>query len=191
MKLIVGLGNPGRSYANHRHNVGFMVVDMLAGRFGIEVKRRSFGALVGEGMIMGERAMLVKPQTFMNLSGDAVGPLMRYYELPSWQMVVIHDDIDIEFGKLKLARAIGDGGHNGVRSIVNALGCNDFFRVRMGVGRPSEGMDAAEYVLRPFEPLEEKGAGKMVEAAADATKVLISRGLEAAQQIYHREARIS
>lgn len=185
MKLIVGLGNPGRTYVAHRHNVGFSVVDLLAGRFGIEVNKRSFGALVGKGAFEGEDVLLAKPQTFMNLSGDAVGPLFRYYKLSLEQLIVIHDDIDIDFGKLKLARGAGHGGHNGVRSIVETLGENAFYRVRIGVGRPPANMDAADYVLQVFGEDEIEDAAKLIEDAADATETLMTKGLEAAQQKYH------
>jgi len=185
VKLIVGLGNPGKSYAAHRHNVGFGVIDLMADRLGIEVKQRSFGALTGKGELERERIILAKPQTFMNLSGDAACPLLRYYKLPDEELIVIHDDIDIELGRLKIARGAGHGGHNGVRSIVEALGDNDFYRVRMGIGRPTGKMDAADYVLRAFDEDETATAEKMIINAADAVGVLITEGLEAAQQRYH------
>lgn len=185
MKLIVGLGNPGPSYADHRHNIGFRVVDLMAARCDTKVEKRAFGAFVGEGNVAGEKVLFVKPQTFMNLSGDAVGPVMRFYKLSIEDVVVIHDDIDIEFGKLKIAKGAGHGGHNGVRSVTEAVGGNDFYRVRMGVGRPVGVLDAADYVLCPFSNEEEPEVDKMVANAADAVEVLFKKGILAAQNLYH------
>lgn len=185
MKLIAGLGNPGRSYARHRHNIGFLVLDALAGRHGIAIRRRSFGSLIGNGVIGDEAALLAKPQTFMNLSGDSIAPLLGYYRLSPENLVVVHDDIDLNFGQLKITRGAGHGGHNGVSSVIEALGDKDFFRVRVGVGRPPEGTDGADYVLSPFEDAEIGEVGKMIERSADAIEMLIEEGLEAAQQKYH------
>lgn len=188
MKLIVGLGNPGRSYEANRHNIGFRVIDLLAGRHGIDVSKRSFGALVGSGSIGGTGVLLVKPQTFMNLSGDAVMPIVGFYKLPLDQMIAVHDDIDIDLGRMKLAIGAGHGGHNGIRSIIDALGENEFLRVRVGVGRPPAGMDAADYVLHDFDNLEIEVAERMICEAADATEMLIREGLLAAQQKHHASA---
>lgn len=183
MKIIVGLGNPGRSYSRHRHNVGFMAIDVLGGRHGIEIAKRSFGSLVGSGSVAGEAVLLAKPLTYMNLSGDSVAPLLRYYRLEPDQLIVVHDDLDLEFGKLKLVRSAGHGGHNGVRSIIETIGSNDFFRVRVGIGRPSPEEDAAGYVLKSFD--DEKAAKALVDRAADAAEAIISLGLSAAQQKFH------
>lgn len=185
MIIIAGLGNPGRSYSRHRHNVGFRAVDVLGARHGIEIKKRSFGAQVGSGAIEGEAVVLAKPQTFMNISGDAVAPLVRYYRLDPEDLIVVHDDLDIELGRLKLAKGAGHGGHNGIRSIIDSLGTSDFLRVRVGIGRPPAGMDGANYVLSPFVGDEEEAAGKAIEQSADAVEVLISKGLAVAQQRYH------
>ena len=183
--MIVGLGNPGREYSRHRHNVGFMVAEELSRRHSIECRRRSFGALVGSGSIAGEAALLVLPQTFMNCSGDAVAPLLGYYKLTAQDLIVVHDELDVELGKLKLQRGAGHGGHNGIRSIIDALGTNDFLRVRVGVGRPPDKMDPASYVLHAFDSAEAEVAGKMICTAADAVEMLISDGLQRAQQRYH------
>lgn len=185
MKLIVGLGNPGRSYSSHRHNVGFCVVDILAKRLGIDVEKRSFGALIGKGKMDGEDVILAKPQTFMNLSGDAAGPLLRYYKLDTDDLIVVHDDVDIDFGNLKIAKGAGHGGHNGVRSIAEALGDKGFYRIRMGVGRPQGCIDTADYVLQSFTGEERVTADSMITEAADAVEALLKEGLEKAQTKYH------
>lgn len=185
VKIIVGLGNPGGSYRWHRHNVGFQVVDVLGERHGIEVKKRSRGALIGSGGIGREAVILAKPQTFMNVSGDAVGPLIRYYKLAAEDLIVVHDDLDIVLGNLKLAFAAGHGGHNGVKSIIDEIGSGDFYRCRVGIGRPPAGMNAADYVLMNFSEDEGEAARKSVETAADAVRLLIEKGLAAAQRRYH------
>ena len=185
MKLIAGLGNPGREYARHRHNVGFHVVELLGSRNGIEMKRRAFGAHVGSGAVAGEAVLLAEPLTFMNCSGDAVAPLLGYYKLGPADLVVVHDDLDLELGRLNIARGAGHGGHNGIRSIIDALGTNDFLRVRAGIGRPAAGVDPASYVLHGFDASEEEAAAAMVAAAADAVEFLLAEGLAAAQQRYH------
>lgn len=185
MKVITGLGNPGRSYSKHRHNVGFRVVELLAESHDIELKRRSFGALIGSGSVSGEAVILAKPQTFMNISGDAVAPLLNYYRLGAEELIVVHDDLDIELGRIKLSKGAGHGGHNGIRSIIEALGTEDFYRVRIGIGRPPLGQDAASFVLSLFDNTEEEAANKAIEIAAAAVEVLIEKGLAAAQQEFH------
>jgi PTH1 family peptidyl-tRNA hydrolase len=186
VKLIVGLGNPGRSYSKHRHNVGFRVVDLLGERHGISIDKRSFGALVGTGSIHGQEVLLAKPQTFMNLSGDAVAPLVGYYKLEPEHLIVVHDDIDLDLGVLKIVKGAGDGGHNGVRSIIGALGSKEFYRVRVGIGRSPPGVDPADYVLAPFDERGEAGdAASSIERAGEAVETLIKEGLSEAQQRYH------
>jgi len=185
VKLIVGLGNPGRQYEAHRHNVGFWVLDLLATRMGISLEKKFMGALTDKGRISGEDAILAKPQTFMNLSGDSVGPILRFYKLAPEDLIVVHDDIDIALGKLKLAKGSGHGGHNGVRSIIDTLGSNDFFRVRVGVGRPPQFMDSADHVLTPFLKEEMPEVERSVENAAEAVAALIEKGLERAQGTFH------
>lgn len=185
MKLIAGLGNPGRLYASHRHNVGFCVVDLISERLKVEITKRMFGAFVGKCKIAGEDVMLAKPQTFMNLSGDAVAPLLGYYKIEVGELIVIHDDVDIDLGRMKIARGQGHGGHNGVKSIAESLGDSGFYRVRMGVGRPPEFMDTANYVLQPFSREEAAIAKKLVADAADAVEMLLEAGLEKTQMRYH------
>jgi PTH1 family peptidyl-tRNA hydrolase len=185
MKLIVGLGNPGRSYAKHRHNVGFWVVDEVAGRYNINVGKKAFGAKIGIGEIEKEPVVLAKPQKFMNLSGMVVSPLLGYYRCSLKELIVVHDDIDLAVGRLKFAIGSGHGGHNGVKSIVEELGSTDFYRVRVGVGRPPEGIDPADYVLHRFAKEETLLIEKAVADAAQAIGILIAEGLAAVQQKYH------
>ncbi len=185
MKIIVGLGNPGRTYAKQRHNVGFMVLDLLAEQCGIALTKHSFGALVGSGAIEGNAVLLVKPETFMNLSGEAVAALVGFYKLEPKDLIVLHDEMDIELGYLKIMRGRGPGGHNGVSSIIASLATQDFVRIRVGIGRPPAGADPTGYVLSPFEKSEREAAENAVRKAADALHDLLRDGLSAAQQRYH------
>lgn len=136
LHLIVGLGNPGREYANHRHNIGFMVLDALAAKHNLRFSKMMFKGLIADGVIAARKVLLVKPMTYMNLSGTCVGPLMRYYKLLPQQLLVIYDDLDLPAGQLRLRGKGGAGGHNGMRSIIAQLGTEDFPRLRVGIGRP-------------------------------------------------------
>lgn len=185
MKLIAGLGNPGRSYSRHRHNVGYFVLNELAHRHDIEMRKRSFGALTGSGAICGESVLLAKPETFMNLSGDAVAPLLGYYKLDLDSLIVIHDDLDIDIGKIKIMKGAGHGGHNGVSSIIDKLGSNEFTRIRVGIGRPPEGIDGADFVLSSFIEEEKEKIALAIKCAADAIELILEKGVAAAQQKYH------
>lgn len=185
MKLIAGLGNPGRSYSRHRHNVGFLVLGELARRHGISVAKRSFGAEIGMGSMCGESVILAAPMKYMNVSGEPVRDILGYYKLGADSLIVVHDDIDIELGRIKIAKGAGHGGHNGVRSIIEKLGDKDFLRIRVGVGRPPEGMDGADYVLAPFHEEDAEIVRRSVEEASDAVELIMEEGLAAAQQKYH------
>lgn len=206
--LVVGLGNPGPRYASHRHNVGHMVLDVLARREaatrGSGQRSRRFGlrreesvwktdprgrAVVVEcrlGALPGVRAVLAKPRSFMNESGGPVASLSTYYKVPPDRLVVVHDELDIPFGTLRMKFGGSDNGHNGLRSIRRSLGTGDFFRVRFGIGRPPGRQDPADYVLSPFSSAEEKDLEYFVDRAADATEALVTNGLAAAQNVYHR-----
>lgn len=186
MKLIVGLGNPGRQYEAHRHNVGFMVVDLLASRMGLSLEKRQMGALTDKGKLGGHDVMLVKPQTFMNLSGTSVGPIANFFKIEPEDIIVVHDDIDIALGGLKIAKGAGHGGHNGVRSLIDSLGGNDFYRVRVGVGRPPANFDSADYVLMPFAKEEMVEAEKAIENGADAIVAIIEKGISRAQNLFNK-----
>lgn len=185
MKLIVGLGNPGRRYAKHRHNIGFWVVDQIAALNDISVNTRTFGAKIGKGKFVNKSVILAKPQKFMNLSGIVVAPLLGYYKCSLEDLIVIHDDIDLEVSRMKLTKGSGHGGHNGVKSIIDELGSPDFYRVRVGVGRPPQGVDPADYVLHPFSKGELADIEKVIKETTEAIEILIKKGLTEAQQKYH------
>ncbi|WP_110945817.1 aminoacyl-tRNA hydrolase [Streptomyces avicenniae] len=187
--LIAGLGNPGPQYAANRHNVGFMVVDLLAERIGGSFKAHKSRASVLEGRLGAPgtgapRVVLAKPQTFMNLSGGPVTSLGGFYRVPPERLVVVHDELDIGYGVLRLKRGGGDNGHNGLKSLTASLG-PDYFRVRFGVGRPPGRMDVAAFVLKDFSSVERKELDYFVDRAADAVEALVTQGLERAQGTYN------
>jgi PTH1 family peptidyl-tRNA hydrolase len=181
MAVVVGLGNPGSSYRSTRHNIGFMAVDALASRLHAQVTRKERGALVGPAHVPGADAgvVLVKPQTFMNLSGRAVAPLLRKHGVAPQDLWVIHDDIDLPFGRLRIRRGGGAGGHNGIASIIESLGGGrDFVRLRMGVGRPDPD-DAVEYVLGPFPDDERARLPAFIDLTVEAVVTGLAEGLDA------------
>lgn len=184
--LLVGLGNPGETYARTRHNLGFMVADLLAARLGskFKVHKRS-GAEVVTGRLAGRSVVLAKPRCYMNESGRQVGALAKFYSVPPADIVVIHDELDLDFGRIRLKFGGGEGGHNGVRSVAAALGTKDFQRVRIGVGRPPGRKDPAAFVLENFSAAERTEVPTICEQAADATELLIELGLEPAQNRVH------
>ncbi|GAA2153073.1 aminoacyl-tRNA hydrolase [Actinomadura napierensis] len=183
--LVVGLGNPGPSYAGNRHNAGFMVLDVLAGRAGSRFKAHRSRADVLEGRLAGARAVLAKPRTYMNESGGPVKGLRDFYKVPVERLVVVHDELDVPFGALRLKRGGGDNGHNGLRSVTKSLGDREYLRVRFGVGRPPGRMDPAAFVLKDFAAAEKKALEFEVDRAADAVEALLTGGLEAAQNVFH------
>jgi PTH1 family peptidyl-tRNA hydrolase len=184
--LVVGLGNPGPNYARTRHNLGFVVADLLAERMGskFKVHKRS-GAEIITGRLGGASVVLAKPRTYMNESGRQVAPLAKFYSVPPSDIIVIHDELDLEFGRVRLKLGGGEGGHNGVRSVAAALGTKDFLRVRIGIGRPPGRKDPAAFVLENFTTAERPEVGAICEQAADAAKLLIELGLEPAQNRVH------
>lgn len=184
--LIAGLGNPGPQYAATRHNVGYLVLDVLAGRMGQKLaKHRRANADAAEGRLEGHRAVLLRSRSFMNESGGSIKAAADYAKIAPEQIVLVYDEIDIPFGTLRLKFGGGEGGHNGVRSAKRSLGTPDFYRVRVGVSRPPVRMDAADYVLRPFSGTERKELPSVVERAADAVEMLLTQGLDAAQNYYN------
>ncbi len=185
-KLIVGLGNPGPKYTWTRHNAGFMVLDRLAQLAGISVTKKNFSGLYGEGSWLGERLLLLKPQTFMNLSGRAVAEALRFHKLTLADLVVIHDDLDIPFGSLKLKEGGGHGGHNGLRSLVQELGGNGYLRLRVGIGRPAHG-DVTGYVLQNFSSPEMQGLPHVVEGAVEALEMLLDEGIGKAMSLFNNK----
>jgi PTH1 family peptidyl-tRNA hydrolase len=184
--LVVGLGNPGPDYAKTRHNLGFMVADILADRIGsgFKVHKRS-GAEVTTGRLGGRSVVLAKPRTYMNESGRQVGPLAKFYSVPPADVIVLHDELDIDFGRIRLKFGGGVAGHNGLRSVGSALGTNDFARVRIGIGRPPGRKSGASFVLENFTANERPEVPTICEQAADATELLIELGLVPAQNTVH------
>lgn len=186
MWLIVGLGNPGPIYDLTRHNLGFRVVELLGGRYQIPLTRASLKARWGQGQVDGTPVVLAQPTTYMNLSGQAVARLLQYFRLSPQQLVVIHDDLDVPFGRLKLVRGGGAGGHRGVKSIQEHLASTDFYRVKLGLGRPPALMNPEAFVLAPFALEEQEAVVGMVERASRAVVTLVTLGLAAAQNQFHR-----
>lgn len=186
MFLIVGLGNPGVEYAATRHNVGVMVLEALAGQLGVGLTRHRFQALTGEGQLGGEKVLLAFPQTFMNLSGRTVQEAAKFYQIPPERVVVVHDELDLPFGQLKLKRGGGHAGHNGLRSICELLGTSDFLRVRVGIGRPPGKQPVVDYVLNPFSVTEKKVLEPLVSEAALAIEKILSDGISAAMNRYNQ-----
>lgn len=186
--IVVGLGNPGPKYAANRHNVGFMVADVLAqrvgGRFAVSRKVRAEVCETRLGVV-GSRVILVKPLTFMNLSGESVGPLAQYFGIAPESVIAVHDELDIPYGQLRVKRGGGEGGHNGLRSLTKVLGSKDYARVRFGIGRPPGRQDAAGYVLKDFAKAERADLDLNLELAADAVEAVIEKGVEAAQNIFN------
>ncbi|WP_407316534.1 aminoacyl-tRNA hydrolase [Isoptericola halotolerans] len=194
--LVIGLGNPGPKYAGNRHNVGQMVLDLLAGRTGSRfAKHPRAQAVVAEarlgtlpGGAPGPRVVLAKPTTYMNTSGGPVSALAQYYGIDADHVLAVHDEVDIPFDTVKLKASGGEGGHNGLRDISKALGTRDYTRVRVGVGRPPGRMDTADHVLRDFSATERKDLPMLVDDAADAVEMVVTEGLLAAQGKYHPRA---
>lgn len=183
--LIAGLGNPGPDYRQNRHNVGFMVVNALASALDIPIQRVELRALVGKGTIDGTRLILAKPQTYMNQSGRSVGPLARFYKIPLEQLLVVHDDLDLPFGTLRLRPFGGTGGQKGMESIVERLGTGEFPRLRIGIGRPPGRMDPADYVLHNFDPPQQDLLPEVLGRAVDAIRTFILAGIEPAMNEFN------
>lgn len=188
-KMIVGLGNPGPRYTYNRHNIGFQCVDLLARRHKIELGRIQQRAVIGDGWVTRNtaraKALLVKPMTFMNASGEAVGQLARYYQIEPSDILVVHDDLDMESGKLRLRRDGSSGGQNGIKSITQHLGTQEFNRVKVGIGRPSGRMDPAAYVLQDFSSAEEELFAILREKVCDALECWLFEGFEVAMNKYN------
>jgi len=183
--LVVGLGNPGREYRENRHNIGFIVIDRLAEDLGVKLTRVQNRALTGSGMLDQVKVILAKPQTYMNLSGESVSSLMRFYKVPHEHLMVIHDDIDLPYGVLRMRPGGGSAGQKGVQSIIERIGSQDFPRLRFGIGRPAGSKGGAGYVLQNFSAEEKKEMPFMVDAAVAAVHLFITEGLDAAMNRYN------
>jgi PTH1 family peptidyl-tRNA hydrolase len=186
--LVVGLGNPGREYARNRHNVGFLVADLVADRIGAKFSRHKRAvADVAEGRlgIGGPRVVLAKPLTYMNLAGGPVAGLAQFYKIPPGRIVALHDELDLPYGQIRAKIGGGEGGHNGLRSMSRSLATKDFARVRFGIGRPPGRQDPADFVLSDFTAAERKELEFLVDRAADVAEAVVARGVEWAQNAYH------
>jgi PTH1 family peptidyl-tRNA hydrolase len=189
VKLVVGLGNPGEDYARTRHNVGFLVADGLARARGVVFSTRKFGAEIAEASVGQERVWIMKPQTYMNHSGEAVGAVLRFWKLGLGELVVVHDDLELDPFRVQVKVGGGHGGHNGLKSLNAHLGGADYVRVRVGVGRPPARMDPADYVLGRFSRSEEKAVEECVAWAVEATRMVVELGaVKAMNQLNRRSA---
>lgn len=187
MKLIVGLGNPGKQYADTRHNIGFMVIDDLAKKLDINVDKIKFKSVIGEGFAGAEKVVLAKPQTFMNLSGQAVLDMIQWYKLSPQDILVIYDDLDLPGGRLRLRMKGSAGGHNGMKSIIYLVQSEDIPRLRVGIGRPqNEKIETADFVLGKFNNEEAKKMSEAVEKASEAVLSVIEKGVEKAMNEINR-----
>ena len=186
MFLIAGLGNPGRDYTNTRHNIGFDVIETLAGQENIYVLEKKHKAVIGKGYIGGQKVILAKPQTYMNLSGESIRELADYYKIDvKEELIVIADDISLEAGQIRLRKKGSAGGHNGLKSIITHLGHDEFQRVKMGVGGKPDGYDLADYVLGHFTQDERKRMDEAAKEAADAIRMILAQGIEAAMNHFN------
>ena len=183
--LIVGLGNPGRNHRENRHNIGFMAVDRLAEKYAINLNAAKSRTIVGDGRILDCPAILAKPQTFMNLSGDSVGPLAAFYKIPPENVLVIYDELDLPFGTIRLREQGGAGGHNGMKSLINHLG-QEFPRVRLGIGRPPGRMDPAAWVLRDFGEEERPLLTEILAEAIQAIETYLTDGIQLAMSRHNK-----
>ena len=185
MKIIVGLGNPGKEYEKTRHNLGFMAIDKVSEKLDIPINKDRLDGIMGLGKHNGEKVLLVKPQTFMNLSGDCVVKVLKYYKATEEDLIVIYDDIDIAVGSIRVKPSGSPGTHNGMKDITKKLGTQGFARVRIGSGKPEEGRDLADYVLSTFRREETKDIKKAVDDASEAVIEILENGVSKAMNLYN------
>jgi peptidyl-tRNA hydrolase, PTH1 family len=185
LKLVVGLGNPGAEYRNTRHNAGFLVVDKIALDFNIAVTNKKFDLVFGRGWVKDVEILLAKPMAFMNRSGPPVQKLANYYRIQCEDMLVIHDDIDLAYGRIKIKEKGGHGGHNGLRSLMDAFGRGDFVRLRIGVGRSDTGDNVTDHVLGRFSPTQAKLLDRIIAGGRDAAITILSRGTKAGMNLFN------
>ncbi|HEY3307072.1 MAG TPA: aminoacyl-tRNA hydrolase [Desulfuromonadaceae bacterium] len=182
--ILVGLGNPGPKYQWTRHNAGFLFLDRLANNENISICRKSFSGLAGEWSFKGCRLILLKPQTFMNLSGQAVMQALQFYKLPMSQLIVVHDELDLPFGAVRLKQGGGHGGHNGLRSIIEQLGKGDFIRMRIGIGRPPQG-ETVNYVLGNIPPEQMESLSQVLDGGLDMLETMLAEGVPKAMSLFN------
>ncbi|MCK4532815.1 aminoacyl-tRNA hydrolase [bacterium] len=186
MKLVIGLGNPGRKYQKTRHNLGFLVIDALAKEFKIKLNKIKYDSLCGDGWI-DEAVILAEPMTFMNLSGKSVNRLIKKYKVDLKDTIVIYDDLNLDLGVLKIKKSGSSGGHNGIKSIIEHLQSNCFPRIRLGIGRPNEVVDLTRYVLSTFQKEEHEKVGEMVSKSVEAIKLIFKGGIDKAMTVYNKK----
>lgn len=190
MYIIVGLGNPGKDYKNTRHNIGFDVIDVLADQENISVMEKKHKALIGKGVIAGQKVILAKPQTFMNLSGESVRSLLDYYKVDeAEELIVIADDISLPPGQIRIRKKGSAGGHNGLKNIIAHLGHDSFHRIKMGVGEKPKGYDLADYVLGHFDKVDRQIMDDAAKSAADAVRQILTEGADAAMNHYNKKVK--
>jgi len=185
LKLLVGLGNPGKRYEQTRHNVGFMVLDYLAAEMGVAINKKQCQSLLGQGIWAGEKVLLAKPQTYMNLSGEAVLEILNYYQDGIDDLIIIHDDLDLNFGRIRFKQGGGSGGHNGLKSISRLLNSEDYDRLKLGIGRNPEYMKVESYVLSDFLPEEKKLLPEMIRTAVQGLAVWCKYGITKAMNDFN------
>jgi len=178
MKLVAGLGNPGKEYASTKHNLGFLAIDEIARRAGIDLTKKKFRGVYGEGFLSGEKLILLKPETYMNRSGESVSEAAVFYNISPTDIIIIHDEMDLPAGTLRVKAGGGSAGHNGIKSIIDRIGSPEFIRIRIGIGKPGGKSEGAAHVLSRFGSGEEDAVKASVEKAADAVLELIENGLE-------------
>jgi PTH1 family peptidyl-tRNA hydrolase len=183
--ILAGLGNPGLKLEKTRHNVGFDTIDLIAEHYGIKVNKLKHKALTGEGIIKGERVLLLKPQTYMNLSGESIREAVEWYKIPPENLIIIYDDVDLTLGKIRVRPSGSSGTHNGMKSVIYLLQTDSFPRVRIGIGKAPDGWDLAGYVLSRFPPEERKLVDSAIEAAAEAAVTIIAEGVEKAMSRFN------
>ena len=185
MKMIVGLGNPGAGYAQTRHNVGFMVIDKFATAYQLTINKKQGQSLLGQGFIEGQKVLLVKPQTFMNKSGEAVSEIINYYREGIEDLIIIHDDLDLDFGRLRFKRGGGTGGHNGLKSITKMLNSPEYSRLKIGIGHPPEFMPTEAYVLGSFPAKEKEEVPEIIKEAVEGLKTWLFEGVDVAMNKFN------
>jgi PTH1 family peptidyl-tRNA hydrolase len=186
VKILVGLGNPGIFYRMTRHNIGFQVIDRLAETNQISIRTKRFKSLYGKGEVDAQEVVLAKPMTYMNRSGEAVKKMADFFHLRIEDIIVVHDDLDLPFGRLRFKRRGGDGGHQGIRSIIEWMGGNNFLRLKVGIGRPPQGMDSAKYVLERFNKIERSLLDQLLFQGAESLKVMLLEGVEKAMNQFQK-----
>lgn len=189
MRLVVGLGNPGKQYEQTRHNLGFLAIDRLGDLHDIALAKQKFSSFYGQGQVHGEKVLLIKPQTYMNLSGTAVRQFVDYFNINVTDLILLHDELDVPAGKIKINRGSGAGGHKGVASVIERLGSKEFTRIRIGISRPDEGVPGESWVLTGIKPEEGVRVEQSIKNAVRAVEEIILNGINKAQELFHRRER--